>query len=113
MSRTAVTGLVLVFLLGLAATDLRARKSGDKPTPGDEMIYKYLCAETDKLSAKFLDGAKTLEEWQKKRPRLQHEYLYMLGLWPLPEKTPLKATVTGTLEHESVVIDKLHFQSKP
>jgi hypothetical protein len=39
-----------------------------KPTPGDEMIYKYLCAETDKLSQKFMDGAKTLEEWQKKRP---------------------------------------------
>ena len=37
----------------------------------------------------------------------------MLGLWPLPEKTPLKATVTGTLERGGVTIEKLHFQSKP
>jgi dienelactone hydrolase len=44
---------------------------------------------------------------------LQQEYLDMLGLWPLPEKTPLKATGTGTLERDGVVIEKLHFQSRP
>jgi cephalosporin-C deacetylase-like acetyl esterase len=31
----------------------------------------------------------------------------------LPEKTPLHATVTGTVERGEVVIDKLHFQSRP
>jgi cephalosporin-C deacetylase-like acetyl esterase len=44
---------------------------------------------------------------------MRQEYLEMLGLWPLPEKTPLHATVTGTLEREDIVIDKLHFQSRP
>ncbi len=77
------------------------------------MIEKYLAAETDKLSKKFLDGAKTLAEWQKKRPRLYREYMDMLGLWPIPEKTPLKVTLTGFVEGPDFVIDKLHFQSKP
>lgn len=87
---------------------------GQNPSkPGDAMIEKYLAAETDKLSQKFLDGARTLDEWQAKRPRLHQEYLYMLGLAPLPEKTPLKATITGSLERDGVVIDKLHFQSVP
>jgi dienelactone hydrolase len=113
MSSKPMAALVLVVLLGMAAPNLQAQKPPDKPTPGDEMIYKYLCAETDKLSGKFLDGAKTLDEWQKKRPRLHQEYLDMLGLWPLPDKTPLKATITGTLQHEGVLIDNLHFQSKP
>jgi dienelactone hydrolase len=85
----------------------------DKKKPGDEMIEKYLAAETDKLSAKFLDGAKTIDEWKQKRPRLCQEYMDMLGLWPIPEKTPLKATVTGTVEAHGVVVEKLHFQSKP
>lgn len=85
----------------------------EKPKPGDEMIYKYLCAETDKLSQKFMDGAKTLEEWQQKRPRLYQEYMDMLGLWPVPEKTPLKAAVTGSVEAHGVVVEKVHFQSKP
>src|SRR5437867_3997305 len=81
--------------------------------PGDVMIEKYLAAETDKLSKKFLDGAKTIEEWQAKRPRLYREYMDMLGLWPIPEKTPLKATISGTIETPDCIIDNLHFQSKP
>jgi dienelactone hydrolase len=90
-----------------------AQKKDDKPTAGDEMIYKYLCAETDKLSQKFLDGAKTLDEWEKKRPRLYQQYMDMLGLWPIPEKTPLNAVVAAALDHEGVSIENLHFQSKP
>src|SRR5262249_40090540 len=74
---------------------------------------KYLAAETDKLAQKFLDGAKTIEEWKQKRPRLYQEYMDMLGLWPIPEKTPLKATKTGEIEAHGVVVEKVHFQSKP
>src|SRR5262249_55950057 len=92
---------------------LAAQKDKDKPAPGDEMIYKYLCAEADKLSKKVLDGARALEEWQKKRPRLHQEYMDMLGLSPLPEKTPLKAKITGSFTHEGVAIENLHFQSMP
>ena len=103
----------LVLTMALLATfPLGAQeKKGQKP--GDEMIEKYLAAETDKLSAKFLDGAKTIDEWKQKRPRLYQEYMDMLGLWPMPEKTPLKATKTGEVEAHGVVVEKIHFQSKP
>ena len=60
-----------------------------------------------------MDGAKTKEDWEKARPRLKREFLEMLGLDPLPEKTPLKATVTGTIERGGVIIEKVHYQSKP
>jgi cephalosporin-C deacetylase-like acetyl esterase len=86
---------------------------GAEPTPGDEMIDKYLKRLTAEQSRKFLDGATTRAEWEAKLPRLRQEYLDMLGLWPLPEKTPLKATVAGTVEHAGVLIEKLHFQSRP
>jgi dienelactone hydrolase len=79
----------------------------------DKMIHSYLRAETERLSKNFLDGAKTKAEWEAKRPKLKQQFLDMLGLWPLPEKTPLKATVTGAIERGNVIIDKLHFQSRP
>jgi cephalosporin-C deacetylase-like acetyl esterase len=103
---------LLVLLTAAAAP---AQKPEEKKKPGDERIEKYLAKETERLSQRVLDGAKTRAEWEKKRPRLRREYLDMLGLWPLPEKTPLKATVTGTVERANygVVIEKLHFQSKP
>lgn len=85
-----------------------------EPKTGDEMIQKYLARETDKLSKKFLDGAKSLEEWKANRARLKQEYLYSLGLWPLPKKTDLKATFVGKpIEHEGILIDRLHYQSRP
>src|SRR5262249_34168776 len=81
--------------------------------PGDEMIEKYLQRLTKEISDRYLDGATTRAEWEAKRPGLKQEYLYMLGLDPLPERTPLMARVTGTVEHAGVVIEKLHFQSRP
>jgi dienelactone hydrolase len=109
--------LLLSFLCALCVfvvnfSSLHAQKN-ETPSPGDAMIDKYLAQETDKLSQRFLDGAKTLDEWKSKLPRLRQEYLYMLGFSPLPEKTPLHATITGTIERENVIIDKLHFQSRP
>src|SRR5262249_20661818 len=95
-----------------SALPLRAQDSAPAK-PGDAMIDKYLAAETERLSRGFMDGAKTLEQWQQRRPRLYQEYLEMLGLWPLPEKTPLKAKVTGTVDNGDVTIEKLHFQSRP
>jgi dienelactone hydrolase len=86
--------------------------AADAPS-GDGMIRKYLAAEAKRLSAKFLDGATTRAEWEKARSRLKSEFLYMLGLDPLPGKTPLKAAVTGTLERGNVAIEKLHYQSRP
>jgi hypothetical protein len=102
------------LLAVLLAVPLAVAQQPPKPTPGDEMFDKFLAREALRISNdKLLDGAKTLGEWKSKLPRLRQEYLDMLGLWPLPEKTDLKATVTGTVDRDGVVIEKLHFQSKP
>jgi dienelactone hydrolase len=105
--------LLHALLLITPAVWAQDKTKKDERKPGDEMIEKYLAAEADKLSKKFMDGAKSLDEWQKIRPRLYQEYMDMLGLWPIPEKTPLKATVTGQVEAYGVIVEKLHFQSKP
>src|SRR5262245_50486586 len=107
MNARACPWLAVLVLLLVVSPALPQVSSGDK------LIDRYLAHETERLSQRFLDGATTLEEWQKKRPRLRQEYLDMLGLWPLPEKTPLKATVTGTVERGDVVIELLHYQSRP
>jgi hypothetical protein len=37
----------------------------------------------------------------------------MLGLWPLPPRTDLHATITGKVETDLFTVEKLHFQSIP
>jgi cephalosporin-C deacetylase-like acetyl esterase len=102
----------VAFLLPLGPLSPLAAQA-PAPKPGDAMIEKYLAQEAAKLGEKVLDGAKTRAEWEARRPRLKQEYLDMLGLWPLPEKTPLNAKITGTVEGTGFVVEKLHFQSKP
>jgi dienelactone hydrolase len=110
--RLLISFFFVFFVLFVVVFSGRGQEQ-TKAKPGDVMIEKYLAAETDKLSKKFLDGAKTIEEWKAKRPRLYREYMDMLGLWPIPEKTPLKVTITGTVETPDCIIDNLHYQSKP
>lgn len=85
----------------------------DRGEPGDRPIQDHLERVTSRLHGKFAADLKSLAEWQARRPQYRDEYLYMLGLHPLPEKTPLKATVTGTLPGDGFVIDMLHYQSRP
>ena len=85
----------------------------DRTEPGDEAIQAYLKAETQRIEGSFLDGLATQEAWEKRRPQYLQEYFYMLGLWPLPERTPLAATVTGRLEGVGYTVEMLHYQSRP
>src|SRR5262245_24164445 len=102
----------ILILAGLLIASL-LHAQPPKPTRGDDMIDDWLKAQTFELSKRFLDGAKTKAEWDGKRERLKGEYLEMLGLSPLPEKTPLETKITGTVDRGDVAIDKLHFQSRP
>jgi dienelactone hydrolase len=106
-----ILSLVLTFLSpahrGLAQERLI-------PPKGDGIIEGLLGNDVEILDRRVFDGATTLADWQAKRPRLEREFHQMLGLWPIPERTPLNAQVTGTLERDGgVVIEKIHFQSKP
>ncbi|MGD0092030.1 MAG: prolyl oligopeptidase family serine peptidase [Planctomycetota bacterium] len=82
-------------------------------TAADKTVRRYLAARAAELEREFLPGLKTAADFEQSRPALRQAYLYMLGLWPLPEKTPLHAQVTGKLEQPGFTVEKLHFQSRP
>src|SRR5207244_2586913 len=63
------------------------------------------------LSERCLKDIRTLEDWQKQRAGLRQQLLYMLGLDPLPARLPLRAQLTGRLNHAGYRIEKLVFQS--
>ncbi|HUG17906.1 MAG TPA: acetylxylan esterase, partial [Planctomycetaceae bacterium] len=82
-------------------------------TRGDAMIAEYFRHETAKLTADCLADVRTKEDWENKKPEYRRQLFEMLGLDPLPERTPLHETITGTIEHEEFLVEKLHFQSRP
>jgi dienelactone hydrolase len=84
------------------------------PPRGDAIIESFLVRQVAELSPRLFEGAASPAQWEAICPRLKRELYEMLGLWPVPERTPLRATLTGTVERDGpVVIEKLHFQSRP
>jgi len=106
-----VIGAVL-WAAVIGGTVASARQISDA-TPADRGLSAYFAGETKKLQDECLAGIKTLNDWKARRSVYHKQLLEMLGLDPLPAKTPLQATVTGTVEHEAFTVEKLHFQSVP
>lgn len=82
-------------------------------TPGDAQLKKYFDNEAAELATHCLSDIGTLADWKQRRPELLRQYQDMLGLSPMPERTDLKAVVTGRLDHEEFTVEKIHFQASP
>lgn len=81
--------------------------------PGDAAVLKHLRARVAEIETQFMADAKTKAEWDAIRPKLKEQFFDMMGLSPVPEKTDLRATVTGTMDLGDVTVEKVHFQSRP
>ncbi len=106
-----VAATLLLSALAPPGRGQTAPKGAEQPY--DKAIRKYLADRAGELERGVLPGVRTAAELKKLRPALREEYLDMLGLQPLPERTALKATVTGRLERDGYTVEKLHFQSRP
>ncbi|MCI0376257.1 MAG: acetylxylan esterase [Gemmataceae bacterium] len=53
------------------------------------------------------------EDWAKRRQQVREQVLVANGLWPEPEKTPLKPVVHGKIERDGYTIEKVFFASYP
>ena len=76
-------------------------------------VIEHLKKVAAAISSRSLKEIRSLEDWKEQRPKVRKELMYMLGLDPLPERTPLKSEVVGTLERAEYRIEKIVYQSLP
>ncbi|MEO6755393.1 MAG: acetylxylan esterase, partial [Chthoniobacteraceae bacterium] len=79
----------------------------------DLSLYGSVSQDAREISGASLAQPMSQEEWKGTLAERRGKWLEMLGLSPLPERTPLQATVTGVLERGDYVVEKIHFQSSP
>jgi len=103
----------IVLLLAVPAIAQNPSWKLPSKTAGDKLLEDYFAAETERLARDSAETVASADQWAQTKAKARGELLEMLGLDPLPEKTDLKPVVTGTVEHEGVVVEKLHFQSRP
>lgn len=60
-----------------------------------------------------LASVETAEQWQAQKAEARRQLAEMLGLDPMPKRTPLKPVITGSVDAGGVTVERLHFQSSP
>jgi dienelactone hydrolase len=53
------------------------------------------------------------DAWENRRKAVREQLLVALGLWPMPEKTPLYPVIHGRIDREGYTIEKVFFASTP
>jgi len=100
----------VIAALILSSSSLHAQESAAQR---HQMATNYLKRVAAELSARCLSDVRSLDDWKQRRPEFRRQLLEMLGLSPLPPRTPLKPKITGVLEREAYRIEKIVFQSLP
>lgn len=80
---------------------------------GDRIRDAYFRAQAKRLADDALSEIKTRADWDKLAPQWRQQFLDMMGLWPLPPRTNLRATVTGTIDTPTFTVENIHYQSIP
>src|SRR6185295_8794027 len=73
-------------------------------------LYGAVREEARHISSSSLAVPLPPDQWQATADRRREMWREMIGLSPLPPRTPLNATVTGILERGDYVVEKIHFQ---
>src|SRR5205085_9549012 len=55
----------------------------------------------------------TPQQWHQRARTIREHVLVSCGLWPMPQKTPLKASIFGKVERDGYTVEKVYIQTMP
>lgn len=107
--------VVLLFPFPLLAQeDLSVFSDGKGETPPRRIVHAHLIAECQKHFDKRKEAIvnlKTPDDLKKRQQELRTKFIEALG--GFPDKSDLKPQVTGKLERNGYVVEKVIFESRP
>ena len=104
-----------LFILALPGIALAAGFADlpEAPKRGDTMMAEFFETETRRIASRSLANIETKEDWEKAKDGYRRQLFEMLGLQPLPARTPLEPQITGTTELDDIVVENVVFESRP
>ena len=102
-------------ILSLAFISLAVLFGQGRSTPQQryEMFQNYLIRRAAEVTRRNLQDVRTLADWKKRRPKVRRQVLDMLGLSPMPARTPLQARITRRFDRDGYHVENIVFQSMP
>ena len=78
-----------------------------------EMVNRHLIGIARQLTNDAAAEFQNVAAWERVKEQRRLELLDMLGLEPLPKRSPLNARITGVIDKPEYTIEKLAFESLP
>jgi dienelactone hydrolase len=114
--REMLSASTAAILPGISPVTALLAADGDDPTRvlGGEKSTDARLGAPITLNGYFpFTPPKSKEAWEQRRKYLREQLLVATGLWPMPEKTPLKPSINGAIERDGYTIEKVSFASLP
>lgn len=103
----------VVLLAVLAGTALATDPTRILP-PGESPADRRLTEKPRDLNGYFpFDPPATRTAWESRRKRLREHLMVSLGLWPMPGRGKVDATIHGKVERNGYTVEKVFFASLP
>tara|TARA_R110002049_G_scaffold182485_2_gene350321 strand:- start:53478 stop:55409 length:1932 start_codon:yes stop_codon:yes gene_type:complete len=80
---------------------------------GDSLVAEYFRLETDAVSQDVVRPNMTLAQLKQQQSIDRQHLAEMLGLDPMPERTPLQPVILSTEMRDGFRVQRLHFQPSP
>lgn len=103
----------LIAIVALAARPLAAADPYERMLASQKQVTEYLVRQAQKITAAAASEIAFKDSWEPVREQRRTEMLDMLGLHPLPPKTPLNVKITGVIDQGDYTIEKITFESLP
>lgn len=87
--------------------------------PGNGLAQDIPAADKRMAEVRHLDlpyqlpEYRTQAEWQARAAELRKQILVSAGLSPMPDKTPIRATIFGLVDGGNYTVEKVYFESSP
>lgn len=76
-------------------------------------VFDHLKREARRITDATSDEMADRNTWERVRDQRRREFSEMIGLDPLPPRTPLNARITGVIDKDDYTIEKIAFESMP
>ncbi|MGM0531017.1 MAG: alpha/beta hydrolase [Bacteroidota bacterium] len=113
-----ILNFILLFIVSchfLSGQTIMSEKDVSVLTePADTMMRIFLTRMVDKQFAvrdSLLSTLKTRQDWDIRKQVIRDSMISWTG--PFPERTPLNARITGRIEREDYILEKILFESRP
>lgn len=82
--------------------------------PADQLPKDKRLGDLKDLNGDFSwEPLDSYEAWQKRAEYVRRQILVSMGLWPMPEKTPLKPIVHGKVDRDDYTVEKVIIETFP